>query len=232
MQTASARVDTPLQRRSEEVHDDRLAEKCSVLQEERDRCLARGPTRGHRTRGPFGRHVNRYGVGRCQCAVGRRHQHDTRRGSLGGVLIKVQVAALVRAKRCVGGSALGAVFAVGLRITIGRFGAWCGTIVVRACVFCMAAGRSGIHVLSVRRAHLCADALHHRRQAAHQQSNQDECYAEPVAVGYFRHEATSEYKDIGCCLYPMRKCGFRGSEWIAVCVRCARLWTRFACAGS
>lgn len=36
MQTASAQVDTTLQRRSEDAHDDRLAEKCSVLQEERD----------------------------------------------------------------------------------------------------------------------------------------------------------------------------------------------------
>lgn len=219
MQTASARVDIPLQRRSEEVHDDRLAEKCGVLQEERDRCLARGPTRGECTRRALGRRVDHYYRNRCQCADEYRHKHNAWHRSLGGVLIEVQVAALVRAKRCVGGGAVGAVFAVGLRITIRRFGAWCGTIVMRACVFCMAAGRSGVHVLSVHRTHLCADALHHRRQAAHQQSNQDECYAEPVAVGCFCHEATSEYKDIGCCLYQTQESGFRGSEWIAVCVR-------------
>lgn len=203
-----------------------------MLQEERGGSNARRSARGHRTRGPFGRHVNRYGMGRCQCAVGRRHEHYARRGGLGAMLIEVQVAALVRAKRCVGRWVVEAIFAVRLRAAIRRFGAGCGTIVVCACVFCMAAGRSGIHVLSVRRAHLCADALHHRRQAAHQQSNHDESYAKPVAVGCFCHEATSEYKDIGCCLYQTQECGFRGSEWIAVCVRCARLRIRFACAGS
>jgi hypothetical protein len=51
-------------------------------------------------------------------------------------------------------------------------------------------------------------------------------------VGCVCHEAISESKDIKHCLYPMRKCGFRGSEWIAVCVRCTRLRIRFACAGS